>query len=108
VLQQTGGRGSLRAVDASTVGKERLSPPVRMERPSALSARLDLGWPGLEGVARNPGASFANAQSSPGHPTLTFCIDKAVYRRRFEMSVGVPPSGGKDRLKPGLQQPAAA
>ena len=32
----------------------------------------------------------------------------ALYRGRFEMSAGVPPLGGKDRLKPGLQQPAAA
>ena len=37
-----------------------------------------LRWPGLEGVARNPGASFTNAQSSPGHPTRILRLDKAL------------------------------
>jgi len=32
----------------------------------------------LEGEARNPGASFANAHSSPGHPTLIFRCDKPL------------------------------
>lgn len=40
------------------------------------------GWPGLEGAARNPGASFANAQSSPGHLTLNFGYDRALAADR--------------------------
>ena len=39
---------------------------------------LILGWPGLEGEARNPGASFAIAPSSPGHPTPVLSCDKAA------------------------------
>ncbi len=27
---------------------------------------------------RNPGASFADARSSPGHPTLILSVDKAL------------------------------
>ncbi len=43
-----------------------------------LCQRSATGWPGLEGEARNPGASFANAQSSPGHPTPILSLENAL------------------------------
>jgi hypothetical protein len=33
-----------------------------------------------------------------------FVARNKIYRTRVELSAGVPPLGGKNRLKPGLQQ----
>ena len=43
-----------------------------------LCQALALAWPRLEGEARNPGASFASARSSPGHPTRILSVDTAL------------------------------
>jgi hypothetical protein len=50
---------------------------IRPFHTAVLCHGLILGCP-LEDEARTPGASFADAQSSPGHPTLIPGCDKAL------------------------------
>jgi hypothetical protein len=55
-----------------------MSSPRRFHLHRVLCQCLVLGWPGLEGGARNPGPSFANATSSPGHPTEILGLGNAI------------------------------